>query len=252
MNDLSGSDPAETPLIITADDIKELPRGGVSILYSLAMCEDDAEFVVRAGRLPERRLTVLLTLPLLTVGAALAVFVCNSPREEAFWLGIALGGTLGIGGAFSLWCFFAFVTLLQSLRSRLLVIDRLTGRITLPRANLHFESNESVALLAYSYLEKGRRHDFSFISNRAYRRDQWVTEVGLIASKKAPGSDAERYTPLWQRRVGRWFTWIAPNSTPEGVARQLHRLNEATGMPVLAVQDRNPTPLLIKGVTWAP
>ena len=252
MNDLSGADPEATPLLITRDDIEGLPRGGVSILYSLAMCEDDAEVAIKAGRLPERRLTAVLTLPLLAVGTALAVLVSSSPREEAFWLGIALGGAFGVGGAVSLWGFFAFVTLLQSLRSRLLIVDRLTGRITLPRADLHFESGESVALLAYSHLEKGRRHGFSFGSNRAFRRDQWVTEVGLIVGKEALGNDAERYVPLWQRRVGRWFTWISPNSTPEGVARQLRRLHELTGLPVLAVQAGNPTPLLSEGVTWTP
>lgn len=130
---------------------------------------------------------------------------------------------VGVGGAVSVWGFFAFVTLLQSIRSRLLVIDRLTGRITAPRAELSFESGEGLALLAYSHLEKGRRYGFNFGSNRAVQGDTWVTEVGLITSEENIGCDAERYTPLWQRRVGRWLTWVAPNSTPDGVAQQLRQ-----------------------------
>jgi hypothetical protein len=252
MNELPTTDSMPIPLLITRDDVNELPRGGVSILYSLATRAGDAEVVVRVGRLPERRLTALLTLPLLAFGTVIAALVASSPNEEAFGLGIALGVGVGVGGAVSVWGFFAFVTLLQSLRSRLLVIDRLTGRITSPRADLYFESSEGLALLAYSHLEKGRRHGFNFGSNRAVQRDTWVTEVGLITSKETLGSDAERYTPLWQRRVGRWLTWVAPNSTPEGVARQLRYLHEATGLPVLAVQAKNPKPLLIEGVAWDP
>ena len=74
----------------------------------------------------------------------------------------------------------------------------------------------------------------------------------MITSREAVGSDAERYTPLWQRCVGRWLTWVAPTSTPEGVARQLGRLHGATGLPVLAIQAKNPTPLLVEGVAWDP
>ena len=239
-----------TPLLITRNDIHNLPRGGVSILYSLATRASEAEVVVKPGRLPERRLALLLTLPLLIAGAVFAVLAARTPRPDAVGVGIALGIGIGVGGAICCWGFFAFVTFLQSLRSRLLVVDRLTGRITFPRAELSFPSHDGLALFAYSYLEKARRIGFPF-RKRAYSRDTWITEIGLITGEEHR-ADAQRYTPLWQRRVGRWLTWAAPNSTPAGVARQLRQLHELTGLPVLSIQAGNPEPLVIQGVAWDP
>lgn len=241
-----------TNLLITRDDLKDLPRGGVSILYSLATRVGSTEVVVRPGRLPERRLTLLLTVPLLVCGVVIVALAASSSKEDALWLGIALGGGIGVGGAIVLWSFYAFVTLLQSLRSRLLVFDRITGRINFPRPDLSFESCDGLALVAYTHLQKGRRHGFNLIRTRAVQRDTWVTEVGLITSEERRVDRAPRYTPLWQRRVGRGLGWIAPNSTAEGAARQLRQLHEATGIPVLAVEAKNPEPLLIEGVEWEP
>lgn len=241
-----------SPLLITRDDIKDLPQGGVSILYSLATHIGSTEVVVRPGRLPERRLTVLLTLPLLACGAIIAGLLATSQNKEAVWLGIALGVGIGVGGAVTLWCFFAFVTLLQSLRSRLLVIDRVTGRITLPRADLSFESSDGLALVAYSHMEKGRHRGLNPLRTRAVSRDTWITEVGLITGEEHRVNYAKRYTPLWQRRVGRWFPWVAPTCTAEGAAQLLRKLHDATGIPVLVIQAKHPEPLLIEGVEWEP
>lgn len=241
-----------TTLLITRDDIKNLPRGGVSILYSLAMNFGSDEVVVKPGRLPERRLAILLTLPLLTFGALIAAFTASSPHKEALYFGTALGVGIGLGGAMILWSFFASIILLQSLNSYLLVIDRATGCVELPRLSLSFKSSDGLVLVAYSHLKKGRRGGFKFSQTRSERRDVWITEVGLLACQKYRENDPKRYTPLWQRRVSRWLTWVAPTSTSEGVASQLRQLHEATGLPVLVIQAKNPKPLLIEGVEWDP
>ncbi len=241
-----------TPLLITRDDIKDLPRGGVSIVYNLATSATEAEIVVKPGRLPERRLTLLLTVPLLIVGVVVAGLVARTSKPDAVGVGLALGIGIGVGGSNCCWGLFAFATFLQSLRSRLLVVDRLTGRITFPRAELSFASSDGLALFAFSHLEKGRRFGFHIFNRRAYSRDTWVTEIGLITSEEHRADGVPRYTPLWQRQVSRWLTWVAPNSTTEGVARQLRHLHELTGLPVLTILAGNPQPLLIEGVAWDP
>lgn len=237
-------------MLVTSADTAKLPRGGVSIVYNLATRAGETELVVRAGRVPERRLAMLLTLPVLAFGAAIAILCATSPREDAWWLGLMLGGGIGIGGAICLWSFFTFATLLQSLRSPLLVIDRLTSRVSAPRAGLSFESPEGLALLAHTHLAKGRHFGLRLINRRAYRRDEWITEVGLLVDERLQTDQVPRYTPLWQRRVSRWMTWVAPTSTPEGVARQLRLINEKTGLPVLAIQAQTAEPLAAEGVEW--